>query len=69
MSEDLKIELAKQQYIESINEISKKYCLSLTIIEIILSGLLDEVHEMKITKIKQEQEKLEQEKIEKESEK
>lgn len=66
MSEDLKIELAKQQYIESINEINKKYCLSLTIVEIILSAICNEVHNMKVMQIQKEQEELSKKELESE---
>lgn len=54
MSIDLKIELAKQEYVDAINEINSKYDLPITISEIILDGIIKEVHEMKIAKIMEE---------------
>ncbi len=68
MSIDLKIELAKQEYVNAINEINDKYELPLTIIEIILNGIGSEVHNMKMIKIQKEQEELSNEQ-EKESDK
>lgn len=59
MSIDLKIELAKQEYVNTINEINKKYDLPFTIVEMLLSGILNEVHNIKITQIEKEQEELE----------
>lgn len=56
MSIDLKIELAKQEYVDAINEINNKYELPLSIIEIILNGISNEVHNMKIVQIQKEQE-------------
>lgn len=58
MSIDLKIEKAKQEYVNTINEINKKYDLPLTIVEMLLSGILNEVHNMKINQIEKEQEEL-----------
>ena len=58
MSIDLKIELAKQEYVNTINEINKKYDLPFTIVEMLLSGILNEVHNIKITQIEKEQEEL-----------
>ena len=58
MSIDLKIEKAKQEYVNTINEINKKYDLPFTIVEMLLSGILNEVHNIKITQIEQEQEEL-----------
>lgn len=58
MSIDLKIELAKQEYVNTINEINKKYDLPFTIVEMLLSGILNEVHNIKTTQIKKEQEEL-----------
>lgn len=68
MSIDLKMELAKQEYVNSINEINQKYELPLSIIEVILNGICNEVHNMKIMQIQKEQEELAQQE-EKESEK
>ena len=62
MSIDLKIELAKQEYVDAINEINKKYDLPLSIVEIILNGIYVEVNNMKLIQIQQEQEKLSKEK-------
>lgn len=58
MSEDLKIELAKEEYVDAINEISNKYELPLTIIEILLNGILNEVANMKAINITKEREKM-----------
>ena len=58
MSIDLKIEKAKQEYVNTINEINKKYDLPFTIVEMLLSGILNEVHNIKITQIEKEQEEL-----------
>ena len=58
MSIDLKIELAKQEYVNTINEINKKYDLPFTIVEMLLSGILNEVHNIKINQIEKEQEEL-----------
>lgn len=58
MSIDLKIEKAKQEYVNTINEINKKYDLPFTIVEMLLSGILNEVHNIKINKIQKEQEEL-----------
>lgn len=75
MSIDLKMELAKQEYVNSINEINQKYELPLSIIEVILNGICNEVHNMKIMQIQKEQEELskkdevEKNKSKKESEK
>lgn len=59
MSIDLKVEKAKQEYVNTINEINKKYDLPFTIVEMLLSGILNEVHNIKITQIEKEQEELE----------
>ena len=59
MSIDLKIEKAKQEYVNTINEINKKYDLPFTIVEMLLSGILNEVHNIKTTQIEKEQEELE----------
>lgn len=59
MSIDLKIELAKQEYVDAINSINNKYELPLTIVEILLSSILNEVHNMKVAQIQKEQEELE----------
>lgn len=75
MSIDLKMELAKQEYVNDINEINQKYELPLSIIEVILNGICNEVHNMKIMQIQKEQEELskkdevEKNKSKKESEK
>lgn len=58
MSEDLKIELAKEEYVDAINKISNKYELPLTIIEILLNAILNEVANMKAINITQEREKM-----------
>ena len=58
MSIDLKIELAKEEYVDAINEISNKYELPLTIIEVLLNGILNEVANMKAINITQEREKM-----------
>lgn len=58
MSIDLKVEKAKQEYVNTINEINKKYDLPFTIVEMLLSGILNEVHNIKITQIEKEQEEL-----------
>lgn len=62
MSIDFKIELAKNEYVEAINEINNKYELPLSIIEVILSGICNEVHNMKISQIQKEQEELSKDK-------
>lgn len=59
MSIDLKVEKAKQEYVNTINEINKKYDLPFTIVEMLLSGILNEVHNIKITQIEKEREELE----------
>lgn len=58
MSIDLKIEKAKQEYVNTINEINKKYDLPFTIVEMLLSGILNEVHNIKINRIQKEREEL-----------
>ena len=58
MSIDLKMELAKQEYVNAVNEINQKYELPLSIIEVILNGICNEVHNMKIMQIQKEQEEL-----------
>ena len=58
MSIDLKMELAKQEYVDAINKINEKYELPISIIGIILNGICNEVHNMKITQIQQEQQEL-----------
>lgn len=55
MSIDFKTELAKQEYVKAINEINNKYELPFTIVEMLLSGILNEVHNMKIIQIQKEQ--------------
>ena len=62
MSIDLKRELAKQEYVNVINEINQKYELPLSIIEVILNGICNEVHNMKVMQIQKEQEELSKEK-------
>ena len=54
MSIDLKLELAKEEYVNSINEINKKYDLPLSFVELILQGILVEVSNMKTEKILKE---------------
>ena len=58
MSMDLKIEMAKEEFVNAINEISNKYELPLTIIEILLNGILNEVANMKAINITKEREKM-----------
>lgn len=59
MSMDLKLELAKEEYVNSINEINKKYNLPLVFVELILQGILVEVSNMKTEKILKEKSDLE----------
>ena len=61
MSMDLKIELAKDEYVNAINEISNKYDLPLTIIEVLLNAILNEVTNMKTINIDKEKEKIKEE--------
>lgn len=58
MSMDLKIEMAKDEYVNAINEISNKYGLPLTIIEVLLNGILNEVANMKAINIAEEKAKI-----------
>lgn len=58
MSMDLKIELAKEEFVNAINEISNKYGLPLTIIEVLLNGILNEVANMKAINIAEEKAKI-----------
>ena len=58
VSFDLKLELAKNEYVKSINEINKKYELPLSIIEIILSEIYNEVSRMKIEQLQIEKAEL-----------
>ena len=58
---DLKIEMAKEEFVNAINEISNKYELPLTIIEILLNGILNEVTNMKTINIAKEKEKIKEE--------
>ena len=51
MSIDLKIELAKKDYVDAINSINEKYELSITLSEIILNGILQEVLNLKQAKL------------------
>ena len=57
----LKIELAKDEYVNAINEISNKYELPLTIIEVLLNAILNEVTNMKTINIAKEKEKIKEE--------
>lgn len=59
MSTDLKLELAKEEYVNSINEINKKYDLPLSFVELILQGILVEVSNIKTKKILKEKSDLE----------
>lgn len=59
MSMDLKLELAKEEYVNSINEINKKYDLPLSFVELILQGILIEVSNIKTEKILKEKSDLE----------
>ena len=61
MSMDLKIELAKDEYVNAINEISNKCDLPLTIIEVLLNAILNEVTNMKTINIAKEKEKIKEE--------
>lgn len=61
MSMDLKIEMAKEEYVNAINEISNRYGLPLTIIEVLLNGILNEVANMKVINIANEKEKIKRE--------
>lgn len=61
MSLDLAINLATEEYIKSINEITKKYNLPLSAIEIILRDILDQVIKTKTDQINQEKSKLAEE--------
>lgn len=61
MSLDYKTDLAKQEYVDAINNINEKYDLPLTIVEILLNAILLEVNNMKIAKIQEEKIKAENE--------
>ena len=61
MSSDLKIELAKQEYVDVINDINQKYDLPLTVVEMLLNAILSEVTNMKIINITKEKEKIQEE--------
>lgn len=61
MSLDYKTDLAKQEYVDAINNINEKYDLPLTIVEILLNAILLEVSNMKIAKIQEEKIKAEKE--------
>ena len=61
MSMDLKIEMAKEEFVNAINEISNKYELPLTIIEVLLNAILNEVTNMKTINIAKEKEKIKEE--------
>lgn len=62
MSEDLRIELAKNEMVEKINEVITKYELPLTFTEIILGSILNEVSFMKKQKVEQELKEMESDK-------
>ena len=61
MSMDLKIEMAKEEFVNAINEISNKYELPLTIIEVLLNAILNEVTNMKTINIAKEKENIKEE--------
>lgn len=54
---NLKIELAKQDYVKAINEVTNRYNIPITVLETILGQIHSEVYKMKIQQI--ETEKLE----------
>lgn len=56
MSNDLKIELAKDEIVKSINEVINKYDLPISFTELILSGILTEVSMLKKQKLQQDME-------------
>lgn len=58
MLTDLKIEQAKEEYVNAINEINEKYKLPLTIVEMLLDGICNEVHKMKLFNIQKEKEEI-----------
>lgn len=62
MSNDLKIEVAKEKIVDSINQIIKEYELPLIILELILNSISNEVNNIRIMNLKEEREKLEKEK-------
>lgn len=62
MSNDLKIEVAKEKIVDSINQIIKEYELPLIILELILNSISKEVNNIRIMNLKEEREKLEKEK-------
>lgn len=62
MSMDLKVELAKEEYVNAINKINEKYDLPFTFVELILQGILREVSNMKTQKILKERDDLENKK-------
>ena len=70
MSEDLKIELAKDEMVKGINLVINKYDLPISFTELILSGILTEVSMLKKQKIEQDMEEYKKQQEEKkESEK
>ena len=70
MSEDLKIELAKDEMVKGINLVINKYDLPISFTELILSGILTEVSMLKKQKLEQDMEEYKKQQEEKkESEK
>lgn len=70
MSEDLKIELAKDEMVKGINLVINKYDLPISFTELILSGILTEVSMLKKQKLQQDMEEYKKQQEEKkESEK
>lgn len=61
MSMDLKIEMAKDEYVNAINEINNKYNLPLTITSLILNNILIEVERVKAINIENEKAKIKEE--------
>ena len=61
MSMDLKIEMAKDEYVNAINEINNKYDLPLTITALILNNILIEVERVKAINIENEKTKIKEE--------
>lgn len=55
ISLDLRIELAKNEYVSEINKINEKYELPLSLVEMILGGICNEVHVMKVSQLEKEQ--------------
>lgn len=54
MSIDLKIDLAKQEYVNAINSINNKYDLEASLVEIIMKDLLSQVSAFKQAKIEKD---------------